>query len=55
VEQETAMHDFIFKKNDVSGEKVKMRRCQKGGTPFYVYSYNTIADHFTRFKKHLRR
>jgi len=46
------MHDFIFKNNELFCEKVKIAEiAKKVGTPFYVYSYNTIADHFTKIQK----
>lgn len=46
------MHDFQFKSNELHCEQVKIAAiAQKVGTPFYVYSYNTIADHFTKIQK----
>jgi diaminopimelate decarboxylase len=46
------MHDFKFKGNELFCENVKVASiAQKVGTPFYLYSYNTIADHFTKLQK----
>ena len=45
------MHDFKFKNGELCCENVKVSAiANKVGTPFYVYSYNTIADHFTKIK-----
>ncbi len=46
------MHDFKFKNSELCCENVKVSAvAQKVGTPFYLYSYNTIADHFTKLQK----
>ncbi len=46
------MHDFKFKNNELHAESVKVATIAKQvGTPFYLYSYNTIADHFTKLQK----
>ena len=46
------MHDFIFKGNELQCESVKVSQvAKKVGTPFYLYSYNTIRDHFTKLQK----
>ena len=46
------MHDFKFKNNELFCENTKIAAvAAKVGTPFYVYSYNTIADHFTKIQK----
>ncbi len=46
------MHDFKFKGNEFYCESVKVASiAAKVGTPFYLYSYNTIADHFTKIQK----
>lgn len=46
------MHDFKFKNGELFCENVKVTAVAKGvGTPFYLYSYNTIADHFTKIQK----
>lgn len=46
------MHDFKFKNDELFCENVKVSRvAAEVGTPFYLYSYNTIADHFTKIQK----
>ena len=46
------MHDFKFKKGELYCEDVKVSDvAQKVGTPFYLYSHNTLVDHFTKIKK----
>lgn len=46
------MHDFLFKNNELHCENVKISTiANKVGTPFYVYSYATIADHFLKIQK----
>ncbi len=46
------MHDFNFKNNELFCENVKVSTiASKVGTPFYLYSYKTIADHFTKIQK----
>ncbi len=46
------MHDFKFKSSELYCENVKVAAvAKKVGTPFYLYSYNTIADHFTKLQK----
>ena len=46
------MHDFHFKNNELCAEKVKVSSIAKSvGTPFYLYSYKTLADHFTKLQK----
>lgn len=46
------MHDFKFKNGELHCEAVKVAAvAKKVGTPFYLYSYNTIADHFTKLQK----
>ncbi len=46
------MHDFKFKSGQLFCENVKVSSVAKSvGTPFYLYSYNTIADHFTKLQK----
>ncbi|HBR15450.1 MAG TPA: diaminopimelate decarboxylase [Candidatus Omnitrophica bacterium] len=45
------MHDFHYKKGDLYCESVKVSAiAQKVGTPFYLYSYKTLVDHFTKIK-----
>lgn len=45
------MHDFIFKNGELCCEDVKVGDVAKTvGTPFYLYSHQTLADHFTKIK-----
>ena len=44
------MHDFQFIGNELHAEKVPVRRIMEEiGTPFYLYSYQTICNHFNVF------
>ncbi len=46
------MHDFKFKNGELHCEDVKVRDvAAKVGTPFYLYSHNTLRDHFTKIQK----
>src|SRR6185295_1677834 len=46
------MHDFKFKNGELHCEAVKVSQiAQKVGTPFYLYSNHTLADHFTKIQK----
>jgi len=46
------MHDFKFRNGELFCENVKVSAvAKKVGTPFYLYSYNTIRDHFTKIQK----
>lgn len=46
------MHDFNFKNGELCCENVKVSAiAKKVGTPFYLYSYNTLADHFIKLQK----
>ncbi len=46
------MHDFLFKKNELHCEDVRVETIAKDvGTPFYLYSHHTLVDHFTKIKK----
>ncbi|VAX35074.1 Diaminopimelate decarboxylase [hydrothermal vent metagenome] len=46
------MHDFKFKNNELYCESIKVRRIAKEvGTPFYLYSHNTLVDHFIKLKE----
>ncbi len=45
------MHDFHFKKGELHCEEVRVADVAKSvGTPFYLYSYKTLVDHFTKIK-----
>jgi len=46
------MHDFHFKNNELTCESVRVSDIAECvGTPFYLYSYKTLADHFTKIQK----
>lgn len=46
------MHDFHFKNKDFCCENIKVSTIAKSvGTPFYLYSYKTLTDHFTKLQK----
>jgi len=46
------MHDFKFKNNELYCESIKVSTiAKKAGTPFYLYSHNTLVDHFIKLKK----
>ncbi len=45
------MHDFHFKNNELYCEKTTVTDVAHAvGTPFYLYSYKTLVDHFTKIK-----
>ncbi|MCM8831526.1 MAG: diaminopimelate decarboxylase [Candidatus Omnitrophica bacterium] len=45
------MHDFKYKNNQLYCESVRVEDLAKRfGTPLYVYSYNTLIDHFLKLK-----
>jgi diaminopimelate decarboxylase len=44
------MHDFTYKNNELYCEGVPVRTvAQRVGTPFYLYSSNTLSNHFRAF------
>ncbi|MBF0490695.1 MAG: diaminopimelate decarboxylase [Candidatus Omnitrophica bacterium] len=46
------MHDFHFKNGELCCENVKVSAVAKSvGTPFYLYSYKTLTDHFLKIQK----
>lgn len=46
------MHDFKYKENELYCESVKVSSIvEKIGTPCYVYSHNTLVDHFTKIQE----
>lgn len=46
------MHDFKFKNSELYCENVKIADiAKKVGTPCYIYSHNTLVDHFTKIQK----
>jgi len=45
------MHEFKYVKNNLYCEKVKVEDlAKKYGSPLYVYSYQTLIDHFLKLK-----
>ncbi|MDD5422237.1 MAG: diaminopimelate decarboxylase [Candidatus Omnitrophica bacterium] len=49
------MHDFTFKDNELYCEKVKVEDiARKVPTPFYLYSYRTLVDHYAKIKAAFR-
>ncbi len=48
------MHDFRYKNGELYCERVKVKEiADKIGTPLYLYSRNTITDHFNKLNKAL--
>lgn len=46
------MHDFLFKGNELYCENVKVQDIAKSvPTPFYLYSYKTLIDHYMKIKR----
>ncbi len=46
------MHDFYYKGNELFCEQTRVRDIvEKVGTPAYIYSYKTFADHLTKIQK----
>jgi len=46
------MHDFHFKNGELCCENVKVSTIAKSvGSPFYLYSYKTLTDHFLKIQK----
>ncbi len=47
-----SMHDFKFRDNELFCEDLKVSSiAHKVDTPFYLYSYHTLVDHFIKIKK----
>ena len=45
------MHEFTFKNNELYCENIKVSDvARKVVTPFYLYSYKTLIDHFRKLK-----
>jgi diaminopimelate decarboxylase len=45
------MHEFNFKDNELYCERIKVADiAKKVPTPFYLYSYKTLADHYKKLK-----
>lgn len=50
------MHDFQFKSGELTCENVRVADvARRVGTPFYLYSYKTITDHFLKIQKAFAR
>lgn len=49
------MHDFVYRGRELYCEKVKVRDVAESvGTPFYLYSYKTIAEHYVKIERAFR-
>ena len=49
------MHEFQYKNNILYCENVRVQDiAKKIGTPFYLYSYKTLVDHFRKLKNAFR-
>lgn len=49
------MHEFTFKDNELYCEGIRVRDiAAKVGTPFYLYSYKTLIDHFRKLRSAFR-
>lgn len=49
------MHRFKYRGNSLYCENVKVARiAKKAGTPVYIYSRNTLLDHYDKIKKALK-
>lgn len=54
-QEESRMHDFYYKKNELFCEKVPVRKIvKKVGTPVFIYSQKTLADHLVKLQKAFR-
>ena len=46
------MHDFYFKNGELCCENARVSKiAERVGTPFYLYSYKTLTDHFLKIQK----
>ncbi|MBI5212685.1 MAG: diaminopimelate decarboxylase [Nitrospirae bacterium] len=46
------MHLFQYRNNELYAEDVPVRKLAKEfGTPLYIYSYNTLSDHFKAYRE----
>ena len=49
------MHEFTFKDNELYCENIKVAEIAKSvSTPFYLYSYKTLIDHYRKIKAAFR-
>lgn len=45
------MHEFSFRNNEFYCEDIKIADiAARVGTPFYLYSYKTLIDHYKKLK-----
>ncbi len=50
------MHEFKYRGNDLYCENVKIAKlASRFGTPLYVYSYETLIDHYLKLKSAFRK
>ncbi|MDP2924274.1 MAG: diaminopimelate decarboxylase [Candidatus Omnitrophota bacterium] len=50
------MHEFQYKNHNLYCENIKVEDlAKKFSTPLYVYSYNTLIDHYLKLKKAFRQ
>ena len=46
------MHDFHFKNGELCCENARVSKiAERVGTPFYLYSYKTLTDHFLKIQR----
>ncbi len=46
------MHDFTYRNNEFYCENVRVRDiAEKVGTPFYLYSYKTLTEHYLKLER----
>src|SRR3989338_1023509 len=46
------MHEFTFKNNELYCETIRVGDIAKRiPTPFYLYSYNTLLDHYRKIRR----
>ncbi len=49
------MHDFYYRKGELYCEGVRVQAiADRAGTPFYLYSYKTLTDHYRKLEKAFR-
>lgn len=49
------MHEFKYSRNELYCEKVRVEElARRHGTPLFVYSYQTLVDHFSKLKTAFR-
>ena len=54
-QEATRMHDFYYKNGELYCEKVPVRKIvKKLGTPAYIYSHKTFAEHLAKLQRAFR-